>query len=75
MIIALKPCVNSTANGNKCASAEIIDQTFTNNSNFLIKFNFVNPVINPNQPNHIQYFLEGRNFALFSKNLGVEMHL
>jgi len=50
-------CVNKTANNNKCAPQTEIDAFFDKHINFLFQASFVNPVINANQPNHIDYYL------------------
>ena len=55
--LKVESCKNSSLNNNKCATKEIIDATFLNYTNFFLKVNVVNPVINPNQPEHIKYYL------------------
>ena len=73
--VSVKSCVNSSTNGNRCANQSDIDATLQTFTSFQLKFNFVNSVINPNEPNYLKYYLEDRNFALFSKRSGTEMNL
>ena len=35
----------------------------------------INAVINPDQKDYIQYYLEDRNFLIFTKEMGLEMNL
>jgi hypothetical protein len=39
-------------------------------SNFKFNFFFTNPVINPNEKDYLNYYLEEQAASLFSKNLG-----
>ena len=34
-----------------------------------------NPIINPNQPKHIDYYLENKNYLIFSRNQGAQMSI
>ena len=36
---------------------------------------FTNTVINPNQPDHLSYYLEERNSVIFSKTSGININL
>ena len=51
--IFVSPCQNTTFNFNKCAPQADIDAFMADNANFYLRMSFTNPVINPNEPNHI----------------------
>jgi len=48
MLIDFMPCVNTTANGNKCAPQSKINEIMVKYKNFYLRTAFINPVINPN---------------------------
>ncbi len=45
----------------------------TNSTNFSFNIFFTNPVINPNQKDYIDYYLEDNGYAFFSKNIGSQI--
>lgn len=40
-----------------CAPQSDIDNIFNTYGNFYLNFNYINSVINPNQPNFISYYI------------------
>ena len=58
--VKLSICKNST-NYNNCAPQTVIDDTLNQYPNFYFRIKFTNPVINPNQPDYIQYYVEDLN--------------
>ena len=68
--IAVHPCRNET--GVTCASQAKIDQLFQQYSNFYLTYNYINPVINPNSVQFMDYYLEGNDYIIFSDKIGAE---
>lgn len=69
--IEIYQCSNATSN-TTCATNEEIDQIFETYSNFYLTYFYINPVINPNKPDHLSYFLEGDDYTIFSRDVGCE---
>ena len=46
-----------------------------NSTNFSVNIFFTNPVINPNQKDYIDYYLEDNAYAIFSKNIAAQMKI
>ncbi len=72
MKLTVHKCRNSTANNNSCATQGEIDTLFNTYRNFYLSFTYTNPVINPNLPDYISYYIEGNDYAIFSDNIAAE---
>ena len=60
------PCKNSSANDNKCAPQQEIDEILKNKTNFFFTYTFIDPNINANEVDHIQFHLNANNYVIFS---------
>ena len=72
--LGIYPCNNAT-NNNSCAPQKEIDRIFSQYGNFIVNMNYINPVINPNQPNFISHYVDGNDYILFSKDTGSQLWL
>ena len=57
--LSISITVNATTN-NSCASQETIDKKILN----ILSVNYVNPVINPSNPDFISYYLVSNDYGL-----------
>lgn len=46
-----------------------------NSTNFVFSIFFTNPVINPNQKDYIDYYLEDNGYAIFSRDIGAQIKI
>ncbi len=49
-----------------------IDELMRNKTNFYLSLQYINPVINPNEPDYMSYYLEGNDYVIFSATQGSE---
>ncbi len=73
--LQITACNNYTNINNVCASPEQIEELMLNSTNFSVNIFFTNPVINPNQKEYIDYYLEDNAYAIFSKNIAAQMKI
>lgn len=66
VLIEVFPCANKTT----CATQLEIRELFQTHGNFYLSLNYVNPVINPNSVNFMDYYLEGNDYIIFSDTVG-----
>lgn len=77
--VSVNQCSNSSvdpANPRYCASNELIDEYFANNSQKIyFTIYFVNPLINPDIAEFRTFYLEDSNYIIFSKTGGEEAQI
>ena len=73
--VSISQCTNSSQWTVPCAPQTTIDQLFANDTNFFFTLYFINPIINADSQEFLEYYIEDSNYIIFSATRGEECQL